>query len=573
MASDPKPKRTADDVITRRDMLRRLGWTGAVVMLPSGALVACSPAADPVVEGSPTGAGGPTATGSAGAPTTAAATPTATGAPQLGGDFVMAVNIDIPQLDPHNQQSFAMLQMYEAPLRRTEVYGEQVPSLAESVEVSDDGLEYTLTLRPDVTFHDGTPFDAAAYVAAVERTAFEDDPAHVGGPFGFWSGIFGGFPGTLSALEAVDDMTVRIELSEPIVDFMFVLADIYPMAAISPAVLDAAPADFGRSPEGAGTGPFQFEERVPGDRLTLRRNDAYWQQGKPYLDSFTIRTMPDPGARVLALQAGEVHMFDVSGPEIAQLQDNPDIQLITVPPIFGNYIGFDHNDEIVGQREVRQAISHALDMSAVVGELSPFAEVTPSFGLFPGFPGHREDIEWYGYDPEAARQLLADAGYPDGIDLTLSFSTPPIGLDTIVLSQAIQGQLAEVGIRAELAQIDPPTFFQSSFGPPGRTEYPFQMAIALVGSDGNAYGMMQQWTYSANYAGFHPEYLDLFGQARQEVDDDARLGIFGELQQMLYDDVAFIPLAHTEVVRAAAANVRGLETSAFHFTDVWLEQQ
>lgn len=565
MASEPKPKRYLDEVIPRREVLKRLGWAGAAASFPSALLAACTSGDQPVAEGTPDATSSPTATGTS-------AAGTGSGTPGQGGDFVMAVNIDIPQLDPHNQQSLAMLQMYDAPLRRTSTYGEQVPNFAESVDVSPDGLEYTVHLRPDITFHDGTPFDADAYVFALERTAYEDNPNHQGGPFQYWQSFAGGFPGKVSAIEAVDPMTVRLQLSEPIVDFLFVLADVYPMAAINPAVIEADPANFGQSPEGAGTGPFQFQERVAGDRVTLSRHDGYWQQGKPYLDSWTVRVMPDPGARVLALQSGEVHMFDVTGPEIAQLQSNPDIQLITVPPLFGNYLGFDHNDEIVGQREVRQAISQALNMEAVVGELSPFAEVTPSFGLFPGFPGHREDLTWYPYDPEAARQLLADAGYPDGIDLTLSFSTPPIGLNTILLSQAIQGQLAEAGIRVELEQIDPPTFFQSSFGEPGRTEYPFQMAINLVGSDGNAFAMMQQWTYSANYAGYNPQYLELFGQVAQEVDDEAREKLYGDLQQMLYDDVAFVPLAHTEVVRAAAANVRGLETSAYHFTDVWLDE-
>ncbi|MGI9015790.1 MAG: ABC transporter substrate-binding protein [Euzebya sp.] len=572
MAADPQPKTLLDQLINRREVLKRLGWAGAVWTVPPALLAACTPTSDPVAEGSD--AATPAATGG-----TASATSTATGSaspaagtPRAGGDFVMAVNIDVPQLDPHNQQSLAMLQTYEAPLRRTLEYGEQVPNLAESVDVSDDGLEYILHLRSDVTFHDGSPFDAEAYVFALSRTAYEDDPNHQGGPFQFWDAFAGGFPGKVTAIEAMDPMTVRLALSEPIIDFMFVLADSFPMAAVNPAAIEADPANFGQSPETAGTGPFKFSERVAGDRVTLTRHDGYWQEDRPYLDSWTLRVMPDPGARVLALQTGEIHLFDVSGPEIAQLQDNPDIQLLTVPPIFGNFLGFDHNDELVGQKEVRQAISQALDLSAIVGELSPFAQVTPNFGLFPGFPGFRDDLAWYPYDPDAARQLLSDAGYPDGIDITMSFSTPPIGLNTLLLSQALQGQLAEAGIRTELQQIDPPTFFQSSFGPPGRTEYPYQVAINLVGSDGNAFSMMQQWTYSANYAGYNPGYLELYGQAAQEIDDEAREAIYGELQQMLYDDVAFVPLAHTEVVRAAAANARGLETAAYYFTDVWFDE-
>jgi peptide/nickel transport system substrate-binding protein len=490
--------------------------------------------------------------------------------PRVGGTFVMAVGLEIPEMDPHRLQTFANLQMYSAPFRRhPSEYGQFLPDLAESVDVSADGLEYTLHLRPGVTFHDGTPFDADAFVFSLERQAYEDHPHHVGGPF--WADWAGGNPGKVSAIEAVDDLTVRIELSEPVLDMDFVLADAHGMAAVNPQVVEADPEHFGQEPFGAGTGPFMFEERVAEDRIALVRFDDYWEEGKPYLDRWVLRVMPDPGTRLLALKNGDIHMFDVSGPEIDQLTDDPDIELITAPPIFGNFIAFDHTDEIVGQPEVRQAISHALDLETLVNQLSPFATVTPNFGVFPGMPGHREDIEWYGYDPDAARDLLAEAGYPDGVEITLSFSTPPAGLNMQVLGQAIQGQLEEVGITAQLDQVDGPTMFEAGFGPPGREEFPFQMALALTGSDGNPLAMFSAWASRSNYAGHNPAYMELFGRMQAAVDEEERLGVYGEMQQLLYDDVAYIPLAHTEVVRAVAKNVRGMETAAYNFQDVWFD--
>ena len=123
-----------------------------------------------------------------------------------------------------------------------------------------------------------------------------------------------------------------------------------------------------------------------------------------------------------------------------------------------------------------------------------------------------------------------------------------------------------------LAQVDGPTMFESGFGPPGREEYPFQMALNLTGSDGDSFSMMGGWTSRSNYAAKNPKFLEQFGRMNQAVDPNDLTAVLGEMQQQLYDDVAYIPLAHTEVVRAASKNVRGLETAAFHFRDVWLDQ-
>lgn len=484
----------------------------------------------------------------------------------------MAVGEDPPELDPHTYQSFANLQIYEAPTRRDpKLYGVFLPTLAESVDTSKDGLVHTIHLRPGVLFQDGTPLDAAAVVFNLERQAYPDNKYFQGGEN--WASWAQGTPGLVTAIEAVDAMTVRLTLSAPILDLDFILADEQGgFGMVSPTVIKADPKGFGQEPMGSGTGAFTFAERVVGDRIELVRNEAYWEPEKPYLDGWILKVIPDPGSRLLALKNGDIHMFDVSGPEIAQLSTDPDVVLITVPPIFGSFIAFDYNDPITGKLAVRRAISQAIDTASIVGELSPFAQVTPTFGLFPGLPGFRTDLTWYPHDPTAAKASLAEAGYPDGVDLTLSFSTPPVGLNHQLFAQAIQGQMQEAGFRVTLAQVDGPTMFQSGFGPPGRPEYPFQMALNLTGSDGNPIGMLAAWTSRSNYAAKNPAYMALFERMNKAVDPAVRLGVFGEMQQQLYDDIAYIPLAHTEVVRAAAKNVRGLETAAYHFRDVWLDE-
>lgn len=553
--------RSPERAFTGRTLLRGpvgLGMTLSLVML----VAACGQeqVASPSASGSDAGSAAPTSS----------LTPDASGESGRGGTFVMAVGEMLP-MDPLSSQTFANLQIYQAPLRRhpTE-YGEFLPGYAEGVDVSDDGLEYTIHIRPGVMFHDGSPLTAEALVFTLELQAYPDNEFHNGGEL--WASWARGNPGVVTAIEAVDEMTVRLTLSEPVVDMEFVLADEQGgFAAVNPDVIRADPEGFGQDPAGAGTGPFMFAERS-NDAVTLVRNDDYWDEGLPLLDRWILRVMPDPGARLLALKAGEIHMFDVSGPEIAQLENDPDINLLTVPPIFGSFIAFNYDDPVTGIPEVRQAISQAIDMDSIVGELSPFATVTPTFGLFPGLPGYRDDLTWYPYDPAAARDLLTSAGFPDGVDLTFTFSTPPVGLNHQLLAQALQAQLQEAGFRVTLNQIDGPTMFQSGFGPPGREDYPFQMALNLTGSDGNPVGMLAGWTSRSNYAAQHPAFMELFGRMVTTTDPDTLLEIFGEMQQTLYDDVAYVPLAHTEVVRAVAKNVHGIETAAYHFLDVWVEE-
>jgi len=558
---------TPQHEVTRRQVLKGLGIAGAYISLP-GLLAACAQATP---QSPTTSAGAPTTTPAGATATSAAPSTTVGDGITRGGTFVMAVGVDIPDMDPHELQTFAMLQMYEAPSRRHPTnYGEFIPTLVESIERSNDGLEYVLNLRGGVTYHDGAPFNAASFVASLQRASDLENEYNNGGAA--WAGWALGNPGIVTAIEAVDDTTVRVTLSEPLPDFDFWMADEQGgWGAVNPAVFMADPVGFGREPFGAGTGPFMFEERVPNDHVTLARYDGYWEEGKPYLDQFVLRVIPDPGTRLLALKNGDIHMFDVTGPEIAQLDGDPDVQLFTVPPIFGNFVAFNHNDPITGIREVRQAFSHAIDLASIVGSLTPFATVTPNFGLYPGMPGFRDDISWYPYDPEQARALLGQAGFPDGVDISLTYSIAPVGLNADTLAQAMQAQMEESGFRVELVVIDGPTMFASSFGPPGRPDYPFQAALTVNGTDGNPQGMLFSWSQRSNYAAVNPTFLDLALSTNSIVDQAQRLEVYSQMQQMLFDDVAYVPLAHTEVVRAAARNVRGLETAAYHFRDVWIE--
>ncbi len=490
-----------------------------------------------------------------------------TGAPKRGGTLIIAQPSDIPELDPANQSDFGQLQMYQAPMRRKAAFGQHEMDLATDVKVSPDGLEYTLSFRPGITFHDGSAFDAKAWVGSMQRQAFKDNPYHQG-PFGHYVSLTGGFPGKVKSIETIGPMTARVTMNEPIADLEYAFADIEFAAAINPAVLKRDPRHWGQQPTGAGTGPFKFTERVPNDHVTLERYDGYWRNGLPYLDRVILTVMPDSGARVLALKSGSIQMMNVVGPEIDQLKGDENVTLHSFPPYFANYLSFNNADPIVGKPQVREAISRAINRPSLAGQF-PFAKEYKVFGSLPGLPSYRSDLPWYPYDPSAAKKLLDAAGYPGGIDVTLTFATGiPLGADPQLMTQALQGQLAESNIRVKLNQIDPATLYQSSFGPPGRKQYPYQMVYSLFGSDGDEFGVLQSWTSASNYAGYHPKYLTEFEKAANQPSAQARVKVYKDLQQILYDDVAFVPLVYTSVVQATRSNVQNLVP--YYLETTWL---
>ena len=495
------------------------------------------------------------------------------GAPNPGGTLIVAIPQSVQVLNPVDRAaggplSFVMQQMFEGPLRSVSASPELEPGFAERVEVSADGLVYTIRLRPNLTFHDGTPLDAAAYKTSLEMVLRPDHPLHLD-TYIPWEDRFGG---TL-AIDVVDPLTLTLTLSQPAVNLDYELAGLNFMA-ISPTVAQADPENWGRNPVGAGSGPFMFEEFVPDQTVSYARFDDYWEEGKPYLDRLIVQTLPEFGSRLLALAAGDVHVMPVQGGEIQEAAGDPNVQIITGPPAHVHFLLFDHADPVVGKKGVRQAISQALDRATLVAQLLPSSVVADNLAVMPGMEGRRDDLTWYPYDPDGARQLLAEAGFPDGIDVTLTYSrTFPLP-DTTFLAQAIQAQLAEVGIRLRLEEVDTGALFQAVYPDVVHEDFAYQMALAAIGSRGDTQRSVFNWTYLSNYAGLHPAYVELVAAASREPDATARLDLWGRAQQMLHDDVAGVPIDYEATTLAARKEVQGLRApfSVFpiYYKDVWL---
>lgn len=375
-------------------------------------------------------------------------------AQEQGGSAVVSFQDDISTLDPqvgYDWQNWSIIKtIFDGLMDYVPGTTELVPHLAESYEVSDDGLTYTFKLREGVLFHNGREMVADDVRYTFERVF---DPATQSPGQGFYTTIEGaqefidGEADSVAGIEVVDDYTIRFTTSEPDASFLHKLglnfAHIVPQEAV-----EAAAGDFGHNP--VGTGGFMFKEWVLGQRLVLERNPNYFEEGLPYLDEITFQVGVDPNVAFLRLLQGEVDVIGdgIPSARYTEVMDDPQLsqQVAMGEQMQTGYVTINVNMEPFTDVRVRQAMNMAINKDRIVRLLNnraiPATQILP-----PLFESHNPDYEGYPYDPEAARELLAEAGYPNGFDTELyAYNVAPNDR----IAQAIQADLAEIGINVAL---------------------------------------------------------------------------------------------------------------------------
>lgn len=327
------------------------------------------------------------------------------------------------------------------------------PRLAESWSVSSDGLNWTFNLRRGVKFHDGSELDADAVVFAFDR---QRNPQH---PFfarrqRFWAQQFGDI---LINVQSVDKYTVRFTLRSAFGPFLTNLAG--PLASIpSPSSIRRFGADFGTNP--VGTGPFRFVSWTTGDRIVLERFAFYWGE-RPKAQRIIIRAVPDPAARFAEVQSGNAHVaVDIIPDFHDRARQNQQLQVMYKAALNVGFIYINVARRPFENANVRRAIAHAIDKQAIVDSFYSGTGQTAKNILPPSVFGHNEKVLEYKYDPARARQLLSEAGFPNGFDTTLwvmpvSRGYFPKPKET---GEVFQSQLQAVGIRARITTFDWTTY-------------------------------------------------------------------------------------------------------------------
>lgn len=395
----------------------------------------------------------------------ALASPETAGA--AGNTVVFAVESDFSRLDPHASRTWntfkVIRHIFETFVEEDLTKGgdavpEIVPALAESWEVSADGKSYTFHLRKGVKFHDGTPWNAEAAKFNMDRMTNKD--------FEFFQplapGLMGWMWGDLDGYEAVDEHTFKINLKQPNAEFLRRMAagGSGSPRMVSPEAIRTAGNDaFEQNP--IGTGPFRFKERVIGEKLSIVRNEDYWNEArKPKADEIILRGIPEVATRELALVSSEVDVIGTPSPDSLEFLKQQGMQIITGESPMFYVIWVNLKDPHFKDVKVRKAMCMAINRD----EMAKYQRkglAKPAYGLLnfggPGYDANYKDCE---YDPEGAKKLLAEAGYPDGFTTRMDW-TFGAGSDVNTKGDAewLQRDFEKIGIKATIEMFDNNTFW------------------------------------------------------------------------------------------------------------------
>ena len=454
-----------------------------------------------------------------------------------------------------------------------------IPSLATDWESNEDGTVWTFHLREGVKFHDGTDFNADAVVFNFERWRFTDNPYHFEEQaYEYYDYMWGGFDddSIVTAVEALDEYTVQFTLSQPLAPILANLA--MPMFSIaSPTAIQEYGPDYGTPGVGyVCTGPYKFVEWIPDDRIVLERFEDYWGEIEGNVDRIIIRTIPDNSARFAALQNGEIHAMEQANIEdLAIAEESDDLYVLTRPALNTHYLAFNYRIQEFQDVRVRQAISLAIDRQAIVDAFfGQYGQVATNF-LPPLVWGHNDALS-VEYDPERARELLAEAGYPDGFsEVTLDDGTKiPLTLyympivrfynpDPEGIAQAEANYLADIGIEVQIASAgDWPTYLDMRRN--GELIGMYQLGWGGDNGDPDNFLCYFFCDGPKPEEGFYdnPELREILQEARVTPDQAARQSMYEEAEAMLAEDVGRIFIAHQQTPLVFRSEVEGYVPNA-----------
>lgn len=517
--------------------------------------------------------------------------PSSDGGPRYGGTLVHAIASDPHHLMPPLTSSSITAAPGSAAieglvtLRWEKDRVVPKPALAESWDISPDGLTYTFHLRKGVKWHDGQPFTAEDVKFTIEEVVI---PYH---PLGkrVW--------GNLDSITVPDPETVIIKLKEPFALLLNMLGVGYGFGGIIPKHLYEG-TDIPNNPyngKPVGTGPFKFVKWDRGSQIEFERNTGYWDPERPYLDRVVFRIVPDSTTLVGALLAGQVDQVDWTGVpygQLPRLQADPSIKFSDVPQGAAGLelIKFNLRHPILKHKLVRQAIAYAIDTDLVhqvvfSGFSHPAtAHVSSALGLDNW--NENQPLSRYGYDPDKANQLLDQAGFPRGADgtrfkLTHTFATLQ-DFQTPFATLLVE-QLGKVGIKVEPRPMEYAAFLETVY-----TKWDFEMMAHTMntGPQPEFYtsrlyvsSNIKQGVTFSNAEGYeNPDIDSLFAAVPVEPDQKKRAQILDQIQETLAEDLPLLPIweVHYPLPSRAEFHNTGLSPLAvggeFNWNEIWWEK-
>jgi peptide/nickel transport system substrate-binding protein len=355
-------------------------------------------------------------------------------------------------------------------------------------------------------------------------------------------------------VKAVDPYTVQFTLNRPLAPFLNNLG-MKPFAIASPeAIKKYGWEKLNEHP--VGTGPFIFKEWKRNETITLEKNPNYWQQGLPKLDKVVFKVIPENSARLTALASGEIDIMDGLNPDDAKaVEENPDLQLVERPSMNIGYLAFNHSKKPFDNLKVREAIAHAVNKQGIVdaffaGKAQPAVNAMP-----PSIWGYNDAIQDRAYDLEKAKQLLVEAGLPNGFSTTFwAMPVPrPYMPDGQKIAEAIQQDLKKIGIDTKIVTMEWATYLEKI----KQGEQDLYL-LGWTGDNGDPDNFLNVLFNPTNRSRYkNKEVQDLLVKAQSEVDQAKRTEMYKQAQEMLFKDVAMIPLAHSNPLLAMKKGITG----------------
>jgi peptide/nickel transport system substrate-binding protein len=496
--------------------------------------------------------------------------------PKTGGTLNLSFGDDFVTFHPYfdvTNSEFKPI-FFEAPIRISDE-GDFEPWLAESWEAAEDGLSVTLHLRQGIMFHNGREMTVDDVVWSVDHARNAEFGHHLSDRFQ-----------TATGAEKIDDTTVRINYSERTASQLDGIARLYIFPQEALETIETVP---------VGTGPFKFTEWIPGDTLTADRFEDYWREGLPLLDKVVVKAIPDAQSRLVNLRSNSIDMLlHVPLVEMAVLGDEEGLVVGTEPPGFAFYafimnINAPPFDNVL----VRQAFNYAIDREEIAntafhGQAEPVLVPYPETSW-----AYAEDLtSYYTHDPEKAKELLAEAGFPDGFSVQMLVrGTGDHHLDQ---AQVYQQQLAEIGVEVELVPTELPQYWPQLFASE------FQIVSHATGDASvDPSGLFEAAACCRPFRSFfgvqytqeelqkpedqrqertdewYVEYETVINQAREETDQAVRTDLYHRALEILLEQGWTIPtvwdqstFAHWDYVQDVRTDLDG----ALWLGETWLNR-
>jgi peptide/nickel transport system substrate-binding protein len=534
--------------LSRRHFLRlvaRMSAAGAV-----GQLLAACGGAPTTPAAAPSAPAGPTAPVTVNQNETAAPAgagqPTAASTGTAGGTFTFSRGSDSDNLDPVTQDGnvdiWIFMSIYDQLLRVNATGTALEPSLAEKWEISPDGLTYTFHLRQGVVFSDGTPLKASDVKFSINRakTNKKSDWTFTLEP--------------LKDIATPDDSTVVMTLNQPWAPFLSDIA-MFSNSIISEAFVTKIGEDK-LVEQTMGTGPFALVEWKKGEYITLKKNDKYWDKGKPHLDQIKITVVPDDNSRILQLQGGEIDgMYDVPLNRVADLEKDAKFSVIKFTSTYNNFIALNIRNAPLSDVKVRQALNYATDKQALIKVVNfGIGEVSNSF-MPNGALYWNKDQTGYPFDLDKAKGLIKESSIPNGGKIAIQIRSG--AASALQLATALKDMWGKIGIDLDIQQLEQAIATDNYRNNKFEANATGWTNDIIDPDELVSYAILPEQVQNYHTGWINQEAIDLAKKGRAVLDDAERRKIYYRIQEIHMQEAPFVYLYVLPYIDVVKKSVQG----------------